>query len=328
VLVQAYLIPHRDAHAAAITMYLAESGCNPAVARTLYWDCIEETDMHGFCKITGYKARARGKPIVINLPQDSKAVEALCWLRDNNNIARQNASKNIRDLLFITRIGNEVVNVSAAWLLANFKNIVASISDLAGLKITPVMLRPSVLLRHALENDGDLRVGLAYGQHEPGETGSYQVRLPTKYIYDQLYSQFQKRFQKIVLGMAARLRGEEQSALPSSAKPIGIGGVCATGGCDKLDCWNSCSNLVVIPEINALADWQIWNRSLKEVRSEWEQNKIERWEAMWLPFLCFTDVLAVKMEQGSNELSRLWDAATKRAEELMSSAGFVMPRPF
>lgn len=325
---QAYLTPHREAFSAAMTIYMVESGCNVAVARTLFHDCIEETDIHGFRKITGYKARARGKPIVINLPEDSKALQALCWLRDNNEIARDAAPQAIRDLFFIAVVRREVVEISPEWFLASFKRIVGYVSDLAELGITPVMLRPSVLLRHALDNDGDLRVGLAYGQHEPGQTGVYQVRLPTKFIYDQLYSQFQKRIQKIILGMAARLRADEAPSLGPDAKPIGLGGVCAVGGCSELTCWKNCSNLVVVPEVNALADWQIWNVSLREVRSEWERDRIERWEAMWLPFLCFTDVLAAKMQQGSNALSRLWDDATQRAKELMSTDGFVMPRPF
>ncbi|RUM24361.1 hypothetical protein EFQ99_16370 [Rhizobium vallis] len=327
-LVQAYLIPHRDVHAAVMTMYLAESGCNVAVARTLFHDCIEETDIHGFQKITGSKARAKGKPIVINLPEDSRALTALCWLRDNNAVARKAAPDGIRDLLFITRLKSDIVEIKAQWFLDNFKKLLGGIPDLSMLGITPVMLRPSVLLRYALENDGDLRVGLAYGQHDPSQTGVYQVRFPTKYIYDQLYSQFQERFQKIIAGMAAQLRVKKPQALGPNAKPIGIGGVCNAGGCSELKCWNNCSNLVVIPEINALADWQIWNRSLKEVRADWERDRIERWEAMWLPFLCFTDVLAVKMRQGSNALERLWDAATELAESLMSSEGFVMPRPF
>ena len=325
---QAYLTPHREAHAAAMTMYLVESGCNVAVARTLFHDCIEDTDMHGFRKITGYKARAKGKPIVVNLPEDSKALDALCWLRDNNEIASDAAPQAIRGLLFIAVVRHEVVEISPDWFLAAFKRIVGKVPALSALGITPVMLRPSVLLRHALDNDGDLRVGLAYGQHDPGQTGVYQVRLPTKFIYDQLYSQFQKRFQKIILGMAAQLRADESPNLGPEAKPIGMGGVCAVGGCSELTCWKNCSNLVVVPEINALADWQIWNTSLREVRSDWERDRLERWEAMWLPFLCFTDVLAEKMQQGSNALSRLWDAATQRAKDLMSTEGFVMPRPF
>ncbi|MDW9386701.1 hypothetical protein GOA99_18790 [Sinorhizobium meliloti] len=325
---QGYLTPHREAHAAAMTMYLVESGCNVAVARTLFHDCIEDTDMHGFRKITGYKARAKGKPIVVNLPEDSKALDALCWLRDTSEIAREAAPQAIRELLFIAVVRHEVVEISPDWFLAAFKRIVGKVPELSALGITPVMLRPSVLLRHALDNDGDLRVGLAYGQHDPSQTGVYQVRLPTKFIYDQLYSQFQKRFQKIILGMAAQLRADETLNLGPEAKPIGIGGVCAAGGCSELTCWKNCSNLVVIPEINALADWQIWNTSLREVRSDWERDRLERWEAMWLPFLCFTDVLAEKMQQGSDALSRLWDAATQRAKDLMSTEGFVMPRPF
>ncbi len=329
--IQARLMPHREMHAAALTMYLVESGCNVAVAITLFRDCIEDTDAHGFKKITGYKARANGKPIVINLPEDSVAIDALSWLRDNNDVARNNAPPDIRELLFVTRLQGSVTEIADHWLLVQFKKIIASLPSLASLRLTPVMMRPSVLLRHALDNDGDLRVGLAYAQHDQSTTGVYQVRLPTKYIYDQLFSQFQRRLQRIVQRMANQLRDNAKPVIEPEAKPVGIGGVCQVGGCRELNCWNNCSNLVVIPEVNALADWQIWNRALKEARGEWERDRIDRWEAMWLPFLCFTDVLESKMKDPSlvhGDVSKLWDRATDLANEMMSRSDFVMPRPF
>lgn len=326
--IQAYLIPHRDASAAALTMYLGESGCNLAVALTLFHDCIEPVDIYGYKKITGWKARAKGKPIVINLPEDSRALNALAWLAANNKLARSSAPNDVKDHLFLARIQGTVSEITDAWFLHWFKRLVRSVKTLRHLALRPSMVRPSVLLCHALDNDGDLRVGLAYGQHHLKETGVYQVRLPTKYIYDQLYAQFQGRIQAIILRMASDLRGGTKPSIDSRAKPIGIGGVCAIGGCKELRCWNNCSNLAVLPEINALADWQIWNRSLKEMRAEWETSRIERWEAMWLPFLCFTDVLGEKMKVQSNSLRKMWNDATKLAERIMSTEGFVMPRPF
>jgi len=326
--IQAYLIPHRDVSAAAITMYLAESGCNIAVALTLHRDCIEAVDIYGYKKITGWKARAKGKPIVINLPEDSIALNALAWLVENNEVARSAAPNDVKKHLFLARIQGTVSETTEAWFLSRFKRIVRSIKTLRYLPLRPSMMRPSVLLCHALDNDGDLRVGLAFGQHDERTTGTYQVRLPTKYIYDQLYARFQERIQAIIRRMASELRSGLKPSIDSRAKPIGIGGVCAIGGCKELRCWNNCSNLAVLPEVNALADWQIWNRSLKEVRAEWEASRIERWEAMWLPFLCFTDVLGETMKKQSNALRKMWGEATKRAEQMMSTEGFVMPRPF
>ncbi|MDX1000862.1 hypothetical protein GOE08_06585 [Sinorhizobium medicae] len=326
--IQAYLIPHRDASAAALTMYLGESGCNIAVALTLFRDCIEPVDIYGYKKITGWKARAKGKPIVINLPEDSHALNALAWLAVNNELARSAAPKDVKEHLFLARIQGTVSEITDAWFLNRFKRIVRSVKTLRYLALRPSMMRPSVLLCHALENDGDLRVGLSYGQHDPNQTGVYQVRLPTKYIYDKLYAQFQKRIEAIILRMASELRRGKKPSIDSKAKPIGIGGVCAIGGCKELRCWNNCSNLAVLPEISALADWQIWNRSLKEVRVDWETSRIERWEAMWLPFLCFTDVLGEKMKVQSNSLRKMWNEATALADRIMSTEGFVIPRPF
>lgn len=326
--IQAYLIPHRDASAAALTMYLGESGCNLAVALTLYRDCIEPVDIYGYKKITGWKARAKGKPIVINLTEDSQALNALAWLAANNELARSAAPNDVKNHLFLARIQGTVSEINDAWFLNRFKRIVRSVKPLRYLALRPSMMRPSVLLCHALDGDGDLRVGLAYGQHEPAQTNVYQVRLPTKYIYDKLYAQFQKRIEAIILRMAGELRRGAKPSINSKAKSIGIGGVCAIGGCKELRCWNNCSNLAVLPEVGALADWQIWNRSLKEVRAEWETSRIERWEAMWLPFLCFTDVLGEKMKKQSNSLRRMWNEATALADRIMATEGFVMPRPF
>jgi hypothetical protein len=248
---QAYLVPHRDAVATALTLYLAESGCNIAVALGLFDDCIGEPDIYSFQKVTGYKERANGKRIDIDLPIDSVALDALRWLRDNNGVARAAAPKDVQGLLFLTHIQSSVSGINEAWFLHRFKRIIRAIPALERLPLTPAMIRPSVILCHALDNDGDLRVGLAFAQHDPNTTGVYQVRLPTKFIYDQLYARFQRRIETITLRMAEDLRAGQQPGLGAAARPIGIGGVCTIGGCGELNCWNNCSNLAVLPEVNA-----------------------------------------------------------------------------
>lgn len=327
--VQAHLVLHPDAIGAAIVMYMVESGCNVAVARTLYADCIEDTDELGYKKVTGEKARAQGRPIVVNLPHDSDALSALSWINANRERAQKLADPDDKNLLFLIRRQGAICEVSQAWFGDWFKRFVSGIGPLSRLAVTPVMIRPSRLLKHALDNDGDLRMGLAYAQHDKSNTGVYQVRLPTKYIYDRLYALFQKRLERIVLKMAGLLKPHAAEQFEEGAKPIGIGGVCRIGGCAALKCWNDCPSLAVVADPNSMADWQIWNISLKAVRGDWERDRIDRWEDVWLPFLCFTDVLAEKVEKfGSMAIRKIWKKATEIRIAKMSDPSFVMPRPF
>lgn len=75
------LIPSSNAVSAALTLYLIESGANISVGRTLDRDCMVSSDLEGYCRITGHKARAKGKPIIVDLPEESDAVCAIKWLQ-------------------------------------------------------------------------------------------------------------------------------------------------------------------------------------------------------------------------------------------------------
>ena len=102
----AYLNPHKDAYGAALTLYLCESGANVSVGRTLELGAIEDSDLDGYKRVTGNKARAKGKPIFVDLPIKSSALRALQWIEEQSANVRAAAPPEVSNQIFVMRIGN------------------------------------------------------------------------------------------------------------------------------------------------------------------------------------------------------------------------------
>ena len=162
-------------------------------------------------------------------------------------------------------------------------------------------------------------MGLAYGQHDPASTGVYQVRGPTRYIYDRHYAKFPDRVEQRIIETA-----EAQSS--GGMKPIGTGGYCAAGGCTEMKCWDRCPSFAIFAEVEAFADWQVWNRALRAARADWERDRPDRWLDVWLPHLVFTDVLAEKMQIATQSIRKKWSMAKAVVERRMAQPGFTLPR--
>jgi hypothetical protein len=95
--------------------------------------------------------------------------------------------------------------------------------------------------------------------------------------------------------------------------------------CKSLDCWNDCPQLIVIARKEEIAILQIWQHSLRLVEGEWIQHQPERWETVWLPWLCFVDAVEVKMRQS---FGAVWRAASAIAEEMINHPNFQPLRLF
>ncbi|MGO8489799.1 hypothetical protein ACC757_23735 [Rhizobium ruizarguesonis] len=326
--IQAYLIPHRSLICSVILLYLCESGSNLAVACSLYSDCIEESDEPGFVKISGEKARASGRPIIVNFPDNSDALKGLRWVRDKSGTARfLVSSPKLKNLLFLRRAGGNITDVTGVYFLSWFKDLVEAVPDLAGLGLTPAMIRTTVGLNHSLQNEGDLRRGLAYLQHNPEQTGVYQVRVPTEYLYVKMFKKFTTRLVGILFhsDVLAPAPAKEEPL----RRPTGLGGDCLVGGCETMDCWQ-CQHLAVVAEPNALASWMIWNESLRACQGDWVRDRVERWQTKWLPWLAFTDAVIKAMQDTSAHigLRRIMKRAIEIKHQITSNPNFSPPRPY
>ncbi|MDR6661333.1 hypothetical protein J2W51_003919 [Tardiphaga robiniae] len=337
---EGFLMPTPATCGAVLTLYLAESGANVSVGRTLDRDCVQASDQSGYARITGHKARAKGKPIFVDLPDDNQAVRALRWLKAAMDPFVSWAGDD-GDRLFLLRMGAAIHLMSSTWYAEWFKRFACQALGLPGFVIVPSMIRPSVLLRAALANDGRLQVGLAIAQHGLAVTQGYQNKWPTRLLYDEKVRNFQNDFQTLIVGgipeAAMRLgvpEGEMRARLDRVA-PTGLGTFClslqnAAGPngrlCKTMSCWDGCPHMLIVAEVEAIATLQLWQASLREAAPDWERDRPERWEQVWLPWLCLVDVVQEKMTRGP--LLKIWKAANVRMNELRQSAGFIPHAPW
>lgn len=338
--IEPWLIPSASAVGAVLTLYLLESGANVSVGRTLDRECIERSDTHDYCRVTGYKARARGRPIIVDLPLTSSAVVGIKWLLQAGDPLRATA-KHDQDRLFLVRMGSRVQLITPHWYTHWFKSFAASEPGLHGVELLPSMIRPSVLLRAALNNDGRLLVGQSIAQHGLAVSQGYQQKWPTRMLYDENVRRFQSALETVILS------GVEEAASKIGITPAQfkerLGNLRATGlgtfcrdqrgrsgengtRCETVDCWNGCPHMLIVAEVEAIAALQLWQRSLRAVQPEWERDQPQRWDEVWLPWLCLTDVVEEKMVRGP--LVTVWSAATRRAEEISAQPSYVAPSPW
>ena len=334
------LNPDSDTVGAVLTLYLIESGANVSVGRTLDRECMEASDLSKYCRITGYKARAKGKPIIVDLPESSPAVEAIKWFLSSSEELKAAAGRD-SDRLFLMRIGGRVQLMTPHWYNNWFKSFAGSVPELQGVKLLPSMIRPSVLLHASLGNEGRLAVGMAIGQHGLAVTQGYQQKWPTRLLYDENIRRFQKAFETLVLSGAEDvalklgITVEQFTARLGELRATGLGTFCRDQRgrssepgkkCSTLDCWNDCPHMLIVAEVEAIAALQLWQRSLRAARPDWERDQPERWDRVWLPWLCLTDVVEEKMVRGP--MIKIWNAAMRRASEISAKSDYVPPHPW
>jgi hypothetical protein len=335
------LNPDKHACGAALTLYLIESGANVAVGRTLDVDCIEDANTPGYKLVTGYKARAKGKPIYAELPSSSHAIAALSWYAEHSFRIRSNVTDDEAKTFFVQLVEGRCQLATPHWYTNWFKAFASRLTAIGGAVVTPSMIRPSVLLKAALENDGRLSVGRAIGQHGANVTRGYQEKLPIRLLRDQHMRRFQGQFEiRLLSGIAdiARALGidaKEFDRRVAELQKTGLGTFCrdpyrrpGSEGrrCTTVDCWNDCPNLILIADVESIALLQVWQQSLNEARGDWERDHPERWGDVWLPWLCLTEIVEERMSRG--KLLMIWDKAIVRAAELQAQPGFIAPRPY
>jgi hypothetical protein len=335
---QAYLLPSQEVVASVLTLYLLESGSNVSVGRTLDFECIETTDEPHHSKVTGYKARAKGKPIFVVLENKSAAIQAMKWFQEA--IRRvPNLDRKTKNQLFVSKGRGETFKLIEEFTFRHsFKRLITSIPELAHLPLTPNMLRPSILLKAALESDGRTRLSMAIGQHGRNVHEGYVNKYPTRFLRDTEIRHFGHSLETVVinsiedvhefLGVDAESMGRRVEAVMKT----GLGTFCRNRNgrpgnegspCKSIDCWNDCPQLIVIAKKDEIAILQVWQHSLRLVEGDWIRDQPERWEAVWLPWLCFVDAVEVKMRQS---FPSVWREAGKISQQIISARQFQRMR--
>jgi hypothetical protein len=334
---QRYLSPATSALSAVLTLYLLGSGSNVSVGRTLEIECVQTSEEPKHSKVTGFKARAGGKPIFATLEDRSPSIRGLRWLQRATECLRPHAAKANRGLLFLSKIskGVEVKLLGEEIFREDFKRLVASIPELSGVNITPNMLRPSVLLKATLESEGRTRISLALGQHGPNVNQGYTNKFPTRYLHDIDIRHFMHSMETLVIQNVEEAHEflnvdkEKFGGRVEAVMKTGLGTMCADrharpgnegAACKSIDCWNDCPQLIVIARKEDMAILQIWQHSLRAVEGDWVRDQPDRWAAVWLPWLCFVD--AVEMKMRSSIFAPIWHEAIELASEIKATPEF------
>ncbi|QND70209.1 hypothetical protein [Tardiphaga robiniae] len=336
--VEPFAIPTTETVSAVLALYLLESGANVSVGRKLLRGRIQDSHKANFKRIAGSKRRAKGKPIIVHMREDNPAVVSLKWLEDATEVLSE-ALEVGGNSLFLTRIGERVQLLSATSFSVWFRKLIKSVNGLGGLRITPGMLRPSILLRAALENDGRLQVGMAIGQHLASSTRSYQHRLPTELIYEHDIRRYQNSYEAIatrnfngaaeVLGVPS---GELQKRL-DGLRDTGLGVFCKDrhgrpghegAACNEPDC-AGCPQLLVVADVEKIAVLRLWREALLAVRADWLRDRPERWSRKYQPWLDLVDTVE---EQMVRDYIQVWNASEMRLKEIRSLPEFSLPMPW
>jgi hypothetical protein len=337
---QSYLTPSQEAVSAILTLYLIESGSNVSVGRSLNVDCIEATEEPHHSKVTGHKARAKGKPIFAIVEDRSEAIRGMRWLQEAFKLVPGIAPGD-KDMLFLTLGWGDGFKVIEEWTFrSEFKRLVASIPELARLPLTPNMLRPSILLKTALEADGRTRLSMALGQHGQQVHEGYVNKYPIRLLRDTQIRHFQDSVETVVFATMEdvhKLLGVDADGMARRVEAVmktGLGTMCKNrmgrpgnegAACKSIDCWNDCPQLIIIAVPREIAILQLWQHSLRVVEGDWIRDQPERWEKVWLPWLSFVDAVEVKMVQSYGPV---WRAATEIANSIKASANFQPMRLF
>lgn len=322
--VQAHLFPHPQMIVAAVTIFLCDTGANVSVGWSLSYDCLANSNEPGYKTVQAVKMRAGGKLIVNELPVKDRRTELSCvqvleTYREISRSIRDLAMPEIAKSLFLQiGWGRNVQKISNGWWVKNFRNFVASHAKISHLKINSKMIRPSVLMQATYaENSGISAAGVLADHKSLKTTDSYvTARYPLQIIWQRMIREFQHLFQitaiQSIEGAAEKLglTGEQVSTLLREANRTGLGVACLDPlagvqpntrkdeTCTELQNCPNCPQRFVVATVENLKDLILWNHHLEKQREEWERERPERWEKIWLPWLAFTQVAIESASRG------------------------------
>lgn len=344
---QAYLFPHVEMVTAAIIIFLCDMGANVSVAKTLPFDCMEHSADPGYKIIKGNKMRAQGKLIVNEFPikdpiHDVGCVDALQIYKKMSEPLRKLAKGKVADSLFlVVSWTGSVKSITGTRWTRMFQSFRTRHVELRSLNIQAKMIRPSVLMQAAYDKETGILAASAIGDHASLDlTNNYIARYPLKIKWARMIREFQALFQTIsiqnIKGAAEKLKIPRTQArkLLSEAYRTGLGVVVLNPDAGaqlsrkKSEIYTqiqnfSSENLLVIGTIENLMDLILWHHHLEQARPNWEMDRPERWESVWLPWLVFSEVVIEKASRGRTV--KEFKEAKKLAEEKILKSCVNLP---
>jgi hypothetical protein len=319
--IQGYLSAGRQAVAAALTVFMCDTGANLGTAMAMTKGSIRKSAIKGYVQYFGSKDRAAGKIVYCDLPRQADQArgqristpEAIDIVLRMTRPLRSGPEMKDDKIFIMRRRKNRVgpINQQMATLL--YKNMVCA-ARLA--PSTPSMIRTSVLLKESLSHQGGTaRAKLIADHGSHTVTAGYTQRYPVRLLHEYKIRTFQKQFQAVLIedipGAAAKLGIDPETArsLLVEANRNGLGTSCidrhmpgrranAAGECTEAESCIGCSHMIVVAHAETVADLLQWKAVLVAVQEDWKQRRPERWNAVWAPSLAFAIVVLSGLERG------------------------------
>lgn len=345
--VQNHLLPSRHMLSSALTLYLVESGANVSVALSLAKDPIRDSPIVGHRRIVGVKARAGDAPIVEDLlikaeGKKISAIQAIEILKLRSEPLRPVVEKRHADLFALYAYGSSVRVLSGSRFAEDMKLFAAKSEVLKNLNIYPSMLRPTKLLEVQLRNPADVGIAKQLADHRStSSTFGYVGKLPFRILLEVKIRQFVETVQVVVMDDVENAKNRlgvsptDWQRQIENAQRTGLGVFCrnpfngpqpdfSDKRCLAVDRCIKCTRLLVIAEPESIADMIIWRDVLEKDQHQWMEQRLERWETVWLPWLAFfTVVLDEKMSRGV--LAVIKQQAVKLAEDIRLAPEYQRP---
>ena len=249
-----------------------------------------------------------------------------------------------RLFLYIDR--SKVRHITEWNLREDILKISTASKELSTLKITPSMIRPTLLLMEHLKNPMNLGVTQLRARHErDGTTFGYVGKLPLRLILTEKIREFQDTIQVIAVSGLKDARNKlsidqnDWDAASDRVQRTGLGTFCFDpeagaqpdypkgNKCQALDRCLTCPLKIVVAEPQSIADMIIWKKALESAEGRFLDERYERWETVWMPWQVFIQVvLDEKMTRG--ELANIKMEAQKIANLRMQSKDFKLPVPW
>lgn len=342
--VMRYLAPDADAVVAVLVDYMVAAGANQAVAMSLPATCLQPTGEPGLLVVTGYKLRAGGKPIRNEFHENSDIAKNIRWLRDSLEHLRltSDESEPNHQLLALVPRGVQFNSPSEPLFAACFEKLIRSIPELSKLKITPGMIRRSVVVLARLSST-DARISAAVANHSRPVNQIYSDLHPVRVQRDLGIRQFIDHLESTIVIQASSLvealDGHNTEDIQKRVKQLestGLGTLCKNRfgkpGLDGVECKEPRCAADLCPQMDVrlfpleVARLQLWMNSLEKAEPEWERDRPERWHGIWLPLLCL--ILAIEEKCSRGTLLEAWDAGTAVRISLEAQPNFKPPMPW
>jgi hypothetical protein len=334
---------HRRGVAAAVILYLVDSGANVSTALSLTTESEQATDDPNFVDFVSFKDRAGPEPIIKELPLKTlgvkvTAAQALHEVKQMTQALRVEFPDVLGDALFVFRSFQIPSVLTSGTLVRNFRYMLRArqMSEVW----TPGAIRIAVAVEVSGKTEGDLdKVGRKLSHAvSSATTPIYALRLAARLLLTRKMSEYQTLLEAAFATHASRgplvLGYSEEVADLRVDKAVrtGLGFLCrdasARGG--KVDkdgtscpvvgkCCASCQVRVFVTDAESLTEIIAVNKCLSMKLDAAGEGELDTWMENWLDLYAFSAAVIHKVKR--SRFAYLIPAANRRAQELQN-AGF------